>query len=119
MTGDISGVSFLEDWGTGHGVGAVINTAPNYPVAVAHNLRNMSVNLLGVVPLIGGALVFDLLQNGIPVPGFTIVYGPLESGIKSVLAGPTAYAIGDTFDIRIITGANPTSINVSATVGIE
>lgn len=117
-------VSYLEDWGIGVGVGAIISTAPRYPVAVAHNLRNMATNLLPgfVTPIIplGGAILIELLRNGVPVPGFSITYGPGESGVKSVLAGPAAFAIGDTFDMRAtVSGTVAVDVDVSATVGVE
>jgi hypothetical protein len=61
-----------------------------------------------------------LLQNGAPVPGFTITYGPGEFGIKSVLAGPALFAINDTLDVRVIVSGDILSpVNVSATIGVE
>jgi hypothetical protein len=115
--------SYLEDWGVGVGIGGIIDTAPSYPVAVAHSLVNMATNLLGgvVVPG-GGTITFDLVKNlaTVPVVIATIVYGAGDSGIKSVLFGPTPFAIGDTFDLRVTTtGTVEVAIDASATVGVE
>lgn len=89
-------------------------------MAVAHSLVNLATNLDLTVPALS-SIVVELLQNGVPVPGFTITYLPGESGIKSVVAGPQPYAIGDAFDLRV-TASNVTSggpVSISATVGVE
>jgi hypothetical protein len=113
-------VTYLTDFGVGLGSGSMITTAPSYPVAVPHNLRNLSTNLLGAVVPVGGSILVELLKNGIPVPGFTITYGPGENGVKSVVAGPVAFAIGDRFDIRVTASALVLiAENLSATVGVE
>ena len=117
-------VSFLEDYGAGvasfQGV-TPVSLAPSYPIAVARNLRNMATNLLlGFVVPDGGQIVIELLQNGVSVPGFVITYTGGETGIKSVLAGPAAFAIGDTFDLRVsVTGGVVDTVDLSATVGVE
>lgn len=119
--GGLPTTSYLADTGFGFSAGPFF-VAPNYPVAVAHSLVNMATNLLqGFVIPTGGSMVFELLRNGVPVPGFTITYGPGESGVKSVLAGPQAYAVGDTFDIQVTTSGAAISagVDVSATVGVE
>ena len=114
-------ISFLEDWGSGASAGLFISLAPSYPVAVAHNLRNMATNLLqGFIVPLGGSIVVELLQNGVPVPGFVITYADGESGVKTVVAGPVAFAIGDTFDLRVTTvGLAAVSVDMSATIGVE
>jgi len=98
----------------------------SYPVAVTHSLRNLATNLLFQVPQGEGPIVIQLLKNGIPVLGFTITYGPGESGVKAVLAGPEVFVGGpptpDVFDLQVTT-TNITSVgsavNLSATVGVE
>jgi hypothetical protein len=112
--------SYLTDAGVGFGTGSVL-TAPSYPVAIARSLRNLATNVLGfIVPQLGSILV-ELLQNGVPVPGFAILYGPGETGVKTVLAGPTVFAIGSTFDLRVTTThlGEVDVIDVTATVGVE
>jgi len=114
-------VSFLADSGA---EGASAQDDPlGYPVAVAHNLRNMAVNIGAfVVPLIVGSIIIELIKNGGPlaVPGFTITYGPGGTGIMSVLAGPELFAIEDTFDLRVTTfNVGSVEVEMSATVGVE
>jgi len=97
----------------------------NYPVAVTHSLRNLATNLLYTILPNEGTIVIDLLKNGIPVPGFSITYGPGETGIKQVLAGPEIFVEGPptTFDLRItatdIFNEDADPINLSATIGVE
>ncbi len=113
--------SFLEDSSVGVSIGAIIAPSPAYPVAVAHDFRNMATNLFfGLVVPTGGLIVIELLRNGAAVPGFIITYGSGESGVKSVLAGPAAFAIRDTFDIRVTTsGTIAAPVDISATIGVE
>lgn len=116
---ETTAVSYLADVGVGAGIG-LISTAPSYPVAIAHSLVNFATNMLAdfTVPA-SASVVFALLQNGAAVPGFAITYGPDEFGIKTLVAGPVAYAIGDTFDVRVtVNGLISDPIDVSATVGI-
>jgi hypothetical protein len=112
--------SFLADTGISFAIQSVF-TAPNYPVAHAFDARNLATNILqGSVVPVGGSIVFELLRNGVLVPGFSITYGPGEGGIKTVEAGPAAYAIGDTFDLRATSsGLVVDDVNVSATIGTE
>lgn len=95
--------------------------APSYPVAVAHSLVNLATNI-SLSPVIpgGGSVTIKLLKNGSPVAGFSITYGPGQSGVMSAVAGPAAYAIGDTFDVEVIsTDITAPLVDVSATVGID
>lgn len=108
--------SFLTDWGPGIGVGAIISTAPNYPVADPISMRSLSTNLLGVVPP-GGSVTIELLQNGVPVPAFSTGYGPGGSGVLSLSHVPVPFAIGDTFNLRVTTENIAVPIDVSATLG--
>ena len=114
-------VSYLEDFGIGLGLGAgIITTEPSYPVAIARELQNLATNLLTFVVPPGGSILIELLKNGVAVPGFAISYGAGETGIKTLTAGPVAYAIGDTFDLRVTTAALfAIGVDVSATVGID
>jgi len=98
----------------------------SYPLAIARNFVNIETNLVanGPVPP-DTTLTFDLIKNGdlvTPVPGFSITYVAGETGIKSAVAGPVAFAIGDTFDLRVtISPTDSFEINpfVSATIGLE
>jgi hypothetical protein len=113
-------VSYLADFGVGLGLGSVISLPVSYPVAVAHDLVNMATNLVdGIALPPGTTLVFDLLQNNVPVPGFSITYVFGELGVKAITAGPVAFAIGDTFDLQVTaTGVFEAPIDVSVTVGV-
>lgn len=114
----ISVVSYLADVGIGT-VGPSA-TPVAYPVAVAHSLRSLSVNMFGFVVTPGGSIVFEVLLNGVPVPAFSVAYGPGPAGILSVTTLPIPYAIGDTFDLRVTaTDVNGGSPNASATIGVE
>jgi len=120
LSGLVPVASFLADSGAGIGVGSILLLAQGYPEAIARSLRNLAVNIFGftVPPL--GSIVVELLQNGVPVPGFSVTYNTGDSGIKTVVAGPAPYAIGDTFDLRVTTtGILAAGVNVSATVGVE
>jgi len=82
----------------------------------------MATNLIGFVVPPTATITFELLLNGAPLLGFVIVYAPGEGGIKTVSAGPAAFGVGDTIDIRIINaggGVPPPFVDASATVGIE
>ena len=97
---------------------------PSYPTAVAGSFLNMATNLRPDVPLAspGSSVVFELLLDGVPVPGFTVTYLPGESGIKTVAAGPVPFAVGQTIDVRITNngaGLAPPFLDASATVGVE
>ena len=109
--------SFLADVGTG-----IVLFQPSYPVAIARSLRNMSVRLEinSIVPSPNSSVTVELLRGFVPVFSITFVAG--DPAIKSVVAGPEPYAIGETFDVRITTSGFVTgtsNINVSATVGID
>jgi len=112
-------ISYLADTG----INAVGPSAlpTSYPVAVAHSLRSLAVNIFGfVVP--GGFLLFELLKNGVPVPAFSVGYGPGGTGILALSSPPVPFAIGDTFDLRV-TATNISSadgfVSASATIGVE
>jgi hypothetical protein len=113
--------SFLADFGVGLGVGSVISLAPAYPIAVQHNVRNLAVRVLDtIVGNPGGTIVFDLLQNGNPVPGFEVTFtvgGPI--GNKIAIAGPTTFLVGDRLDLRARATGITAPVDVSATIGIE
>lgn len=114
-------VSFLADWGVGLGIGSVISTAPAYPLAVQHDVRNLAVRVLGaIVGLPGGTIVFELLRNGVPVPGFSITFtvgGPV--GNQVVIVGPVTFFIGDRLDLQATATGITAAVDVSATIGIE
>lgn len=99
--------------------------APGYPVAVAHNLRNLATNLFYTVQQ-GQSVLVELVKNltTTPVVVASILYGPTEGGIKSVAFGPAPFAgdpTPDTFDLRVTTTNlnNEGTVNLSATVGVE
>ena len=109
--------SFLADWGTGQGAGAVLTISPAYAVALPMITRNITANLPGgfVVPPMS-QISINFRKNGFPA--FSITYGPGESGIKTTIAGPLPFAIGDTFDVQVLSSvAQP--VDVSVTVGVE
>jgi hypothetical protein len=114
----IAVVSYLAD--TGIGIVGPSATPVAYPVAIARSLRSLAVNMFGFVVNPGGSIVFEVLQNGVPVPALSVAYGPGPAGILTVTSLPIPYAIGDTFDLRVtatdITGGSP---NASATIGVE
>jgi hypothetical protein len=116
-------ISYLADVGVGFGSGTILFVAPSYPVAISRKLRNLAVNVLGLVVPQNGSILVELLQNGALVPGFAITYGPGETGVKTVVAGPTPYAIGVTFDVRVTTSGlgqlEVEGVDMSATVGVE
>jgi len=116
------GVSYLADHGVGLGVAAVLLFPPSYPVSVAGSLRDLAVNIFGFVVPQNGTILVELLQNGVPVPGFAITYAQNETGIKTLVAGPTPYAVGSTFDLRVTVNVEASfapTLNMSATVGLE
>jgi hypothetical protein len=121
VTPGLVAVSYLADTGsvaTGAGPVAI---APSYPVAASRSLRNLAVNISTLVVPLGGSLLFELLQNGTPVPGFAIAYAPGETGIKTIVSGPAPFVVGDRFDLRAtVFVADVVGLtNVSATVGVE
>lgn len=113
--------SFLADFGVGLGVAGILSTAPSYPLAIAHSVRNLAVRVIdGIIGLPGGSVTFELLRNGNPVPGFLAVYtvgGPI--GNQIILAGPEAFSVGDRIDIRATAIGVTVPVDVSATIGIE
>jgi hypothetical protein len=110
-------VSYLADTGVGVGLVPVIATPPDYPVAIARSLVNFATNVLETVS-IDGVLTITLLKNGVAVPGFVTTYTGGQTGIKTALAGPVAYAIGDTFDVEVSSNTIAIPLDVSATVGV-
>lgn len=122
--GGLTAISYLSDNGFSIVPGPVV-VAPNYPVARTLNLRNLATNVL--IPVIPPTtfvfIIIELLKNGAPVPGFTITYGPGETGVKTVAAGPTPFVAGvDRFDLKISTNSLAElerGVTVSATVGVE
>lgn len=117
---DLAFVSFLPDSGTDDD-GPLSILPLSYPIAVARSLRNMAARLEYVVQSNQSVLV-ELVQNQLTVPVViaSILYGPGESQIKSVVFGPTLLAIGDTVDLRVTaTNVNQGPVILSATVGVE
>jgi hypothetical protein len=115
------GVSYLADPGVGLGGASVLLFPPSYPVSVAGSLRNLAVNIFGFVVPQNGTILVELLQNGVPVPGFAITYVQNETGIKTLAAGPTPYAVGSTFDLRVIVNVEASfapTLDMSATIGL-
>lgn len=121
-TVDVNVQSFLADWGTGHGAGGILDTAPSYPFAVAHSVRNLAVRVLdaAIIGNPGGSVIFELLQNGAPVPGFLVAFtvGGL-TGNQIAIAGPVLFNQGDRIDLRATASQIIVPVNVSATIGIE
>lgn len=118
FSGNVNGTSpnFLAD----SGIGLASNGDPlNYPDAIARSLRNLATNLPFFTVPLGGSMVIELLQNGVPVPGFVVTYAVGETGIKTVAAGPAAFAIGDTFAVRVTSSGFVPATVVLATVGVE
>jgi hypothetical protein len=112
-------ISYLADAGVGVGTVPIITTAPSYPVAIPHNLQNLSTNVQFTLSA-GLTLVIQLLKNGAPVAGFLTTYGAGDSGIKSVATAEVPFAIGDTLDLRVTTTGvfDESGLNVSATIGV-
>lgn len=107
------------------------NAPLNYPIASPFTFVSFSTELLTtynpdstpgppfVVPN-GGLVTFHLLHNGGAVPAFTITYGPGEGGTKSLSALAEAFAIGDTFDVQLVTsGFHIGDVSVTAAIGIR
>jgi hypothetical protein len=88
--------------------GSLLTENANYPVASPRVFVSFATRmLLGmgvfVVPP-GGQVEFQLFHNGVPVPGFIIVYTSGEAGItKTLTPNPEAFAVGDTFAVRVLT----------------
>lgn len=90
-----------------------------YPSAVAFSVRNISANLLLGATLGAATLTVTLMRNGSAVAGFTVTYTGATTGIQNVAAGPQAFAIGDTLDVRVrTTGVVAAPLGLSCTVGI-
>ncbi len=116
----LPGVSYLADWGVGIGVTAVLTFPTSYPVAAALELRNLSTNIFRFVVPPDDSILFELLLNGVAVPGFAITYNPGDTGVKVVFTGPVAVAIGDTLDLQVTNSGDVTDIlDASATIGTE
>lgn len=76
--------------------------------------------MFGFVVVPGGFILFELLQNGVAVPAFSVGYGPGPAGILTVTSPPVPFAIGDTFDLRVTaTNVGGGPANASATIGVE
>lgn len=114
-------VSYLTDFGVGRGAAGVLSEAPSYPFAVAHDVRNLAVRV--ITPLVGspgGAILFELLQNGTVVPGFNIVFLVGGSiGNQVVIAGPAPFSEGSRLDLRATAAGITNFVDASATLGIE
>ena len=114
------GPAFLEDFNGGAFVGQ--NLRPRYPVAIDRNLRNMAANIGEFIVPQGGTITFELLMNNVVVPGFLIVYGSNDTGVKSVAAGPElflGFPVPDTLDLRVTQNNVGADVPVTATVGVE
>lgn len=91
-----------------------------YPIAVACKAVNMAVNVLGGGTFGAVTLSVQLLKNGSPVAGFTITYTGVQTGVKTVVAGPSSYVAGDTFDVRCHTDGDPGgAVELTVTVGFQ
>lgn len=121
VTPGLVAISYLADTGSVATGAGPVATAPSYPVAATRSLRNLAVNISTLVVPPGGSFLFELLENGTLVPGFAIAYGPGETGIKTVVAGPTPFVVGARFDLRATVFVTDVIelTNVSATVGVE
>jgi hypothetical protein len=76
--------------------------------------------ITGLVGGPGGSVTFELLQNGVPVPGFVAVFvvGGLI-GNQVVIAGPVLFSEGSRLDLRATAVGLTSLVDVSATLGIE
>lgn len=117
--GDVAGISYLPDAGFSAVVDPVI-TPIDYPTAVHRHLRNLAANILDFVVAPNGSIKIELLQNGIPVPGFVVTYVSGSPAIQVVAAGPVSFDVEDEFDLRVTTALlGDQSPDISATVGVE
>jgi hypothetical protein len=114
-------ISYLADWGGGHGGTAVLTTPPGYPFAVAHFVRNLAVRVSTAITGPAGAFVtFDVTLNGVEVPGFFITYGVGEPiGTRVLTVGPAFFPEGSLLDVRATAFHTTSLVDASATVGIE
>lgn len=72
--------------------------------AIAGNLRSLSVNLFGfVITDPDGFVLVERLQNGVPVPAFSVGFGVGPAGILSLSSPPIPFAIGS---VRTACGRN-------------
>jgi len=112
-----SGSTFLADTGT-----AVLlsNSFPDYPVPSPRDLRNLATNIGNFVVPPNSAIVFEVVANGVLVPGYSISYMDGETGVKSILFGPVTLPVNGTFAIRVTPlGSITNPVPVSALIEIE
>src|SRR4029077_1069753 len=114
-------ISYLADWGVGHGAGAVLSEPPSYPFAVDHSVRNLAVRVISPITGPAGAFItFDVVRNGTEVPGFFITFGVGEPiGTRVITVGPELFPAGSVLDLRVTAFHTTSLVDASATVGIE
>lgn len=100
------------------------STRPVYPVATPQTFRSAAVNLVSSpLPPTVDSITVELLRNGVPVPGFAVVYLTGQNGIKypSSIPDPAYFPRGSTFDVRVTTDGvvvDPLLLKISATYGV-
>lgn len=115
---------FLDDDGQSQSDLVINGSTPvGYPASLSGQLVNMSANLtLGSIPA-SRRLFVQLLQNGVLVPGFQIIYGGFGpgSGVAFIAAGPASFSPLDQLDLRITAEDGPIlgTFKLSVTVGLQ
>lgn len=95
----------------------VLSVAPDYPLPASRSFSSLAINLRGSIIVAATTITFDLLRNGIPVPGFQIVYSGAgtATGIQIVNPALANFVAGDTLNLRATTdGLLAIPISVSA-----
>lgn len=91
-----------------------------YPISVASKAVNMAVNVLGGATFGAVTLTVQLLRNAVAVPGFSITYTGAQTGVKTVTAGPSSFAVGDTFDVLCnLSSGIGGGVEITATFGFQ
>jgi hypothetical protein len=94
-------------------------------VALPSRFQNLAVHFtMSRILAVDEAIVVQLFQNGVAVPGFLASWGAGEdTGIDKLIVTPVqVFPAGDSFDLRIsLTNLNPPDAFlsfVSATIGV-
>ena len=112
-----NGNMFLADTGT-----VPINPSnifPAYPSPSPRNLFNLAVNLGEFVVPEAGSFIFEVLANGVFIPGYSITFNPGDTGVKSLLFGPVFVPANGTFAIRATPSNGTTSVQIPVSALIE
>ena len=108
------------------------DTNYEYVIASARTFVSMAVHVLAPgdtdVPFSvpnGGLIEVQLVKNGVLVPGFIIIFTPVDGAIQTLsVAPPTPFLPGDTYALQVHTfgfggdpGSSQVGFKLSATIG--